>query len=397
MQGPPPNAQRDDLDAVTDRAIERYRGDTACLRDRLDRVKACTASVDDMHEVLRLVTGYTEAGTHSARRRPTGTGTGDFYDRLLDAYSNLWEAIAWDGADAAALVDDAATRGDISGWPPTFVDVERVYATLDSTAAHLDVAHIEHENAENPNFVGQLMGQALGQAARRHRRLTSPTMMCDAATAQPFVTGGIEHAFELGRCSASATYYIVRFYVEDRAWMALLHLNPSTTAHTAIAVVTLKDDARPFDLTLYMGVPVEALSPSLAAAHNLIPVFLSLVSRPAPWNAPVSPAREYAQLVVPPVPIVDHIERIMLPVASLFALPPSVSGLMTTVAALERGSIQRATSGVQLDERSLVLALLLFRKQLQERLRASGSAAPLVALTLARPGAQQYPTSGSKA
>ncbi|QBZ81773.1 hypothetical protein pclt_cds_1196 [Pandoravirus celtis] len=249
-------------------ASDIYNRNIQTLDERIERLQAGVANAEDMGEIMRLVAGHIESGTQAARRG------GGFYPRLRKAYDGLWEALTWE-AGAAAAVADAARAGRISGWPPTFADVQSVYAEMEPATADRHMAQIEAEAAVSLTGAGQTLGIALGQAVRRRAA---------AASLDPYAFSLVADAHILAQslaCMPANVYYVLRFYVNSQAWAMLVNLTPQPGHSPLVAAISVPDDAKRVQYRVHVAAPAFALSPALQPLiHQVGPFWRRWRARP---------------------------------------------------------------------------------------------------------------------
>ncbi|AGO83335.1 hypothetical protein pdul_cds_1056 [Pandoravirus dulcis] len=343
-----------------DDASDAYARDIRVLNEQTQRLHAGTADAGDMREIMRLVAGHIESGTQAAR------WGGGFYQRLLNAYDGLWEALSWGDGIAAAAVAEAARAGRISGWPPTFADVQSVYAELEPATAGLHVARIEQQNAANLRHAGQALGSALAQAVRRRAAIASLdpsafSLVADAHALAPSLA-----------CAPASPYYLLRFYVNTEAWVMLVNLAPRPGQGPLVLAISIPDDARRIRYRARVAAPAHSLTAALQPLMGQMGLFLAALARSAPWEDPV-PLDAPSSSILEPLPAgAAQIDALMVPVPSSLALPSAVQYALTLIGPENVSDIDDgALYGTEVDECHLALAIRLFVGQIDARAMAA--------------------------
>lgn len=343
-----------------DDASDAYARDIQALNQQTQRLQAGTADADDTREIMRLVAGHIESGTQAAR------WGGGFYPRLLDAYDGLWEGLTWGNGVAAAAVAEAARDGRVSGWPPTFADVQRVYAELEPATAGLHVARLEQQSAANPRHAGQSLGSALAQAVRRRVAVASLdpsafSLVADARALAPSLA-----------CAPASPYYLLRFYVNTETWVMLVNLAPQPGQGTLVLAISIPDDARRIRYRSRMAAPAYSLTTALQPVMGQMGLFLAALARPAPWEDPV-PLDAPSSSILEPLPAgAAQIDALMVPVPSSLALPSAVQYALTLIGPEHANDVDDgALYGTEVDECHLALAIRLFVGQIDARAMAT--------------------------
>ncbi|AGO85821.1 hypothetical protein psal_cds_1397 [Pandoravirus salinus] len=371
----------DDLggdDGDTMDASDIHERDVQTLDQRIDRLQSGTANAEDLGEIVRLAAGHIESGTQAARRG------GGFYPRLRKAYDSLWESLTW-GSGAAAVVAEAARAGRISGWPPTFADVQAVYAEMEPATAGRHMARIEDESAvSGPAIAGQSLGMALGQAVRRQAALASMD-----PSALTLATDARDLAQSLA-CTPTGAYYVLRFYVDSEAWVMLVNLTPQPGHSPLVSAISMPDDAHRFRYRMHVAAPPFSVSPALQPLIDRVAPFLASLARPAPWEEPV-PLDALSSLLLEPLPTgAAQIDALMVPVPSSLALPSGVQYALTLIGRENANAVDDASLyGAQVDECHLALAVRLFAGQIDARL-AGASARRQAQTSLVQAAAAAY-------
>ncbi|AVK75533.1 hypothetical protein pqer_cds_1111 [Pandoravirus quercus] len=322
------------------------------LRALCGRLNNGTASADDVFAAMRLSDGA-RVGTAPIIVVGDGSqmvGVEQKCTGLVAAYEALWSSL-----DDHAI--QALIRNGPSGWPPTFVDVERAYIALAPRSAPAHVARIQMDPSDNVVRAAQRLGHALSDAARTREAMRTAACLPFAEAWTPVLDwAGAEH---LRDCTPHARYTIAVVRRLDGDTIVFLRDVGGNRPSVGLLHVETRDMLPVDDARLLVLAPVP---PALVIYGDLLGLFLAaLAHRPVgvDYGTP-------AERLLTPTPA--GLAQIKAALDSRRALrasaAASVQRLFPATVALDAYAPVRS---VDLSECQLVLALRLFAGQVEAR------------------------------
>jgi hypothetical protein len=369
-------------------AIEwQPRSDMAAAEALCGRIADGTADAADLYEALRLVHGSMGAGTSRARLLSPAV---DPCWIPLRAYGYMWQTLAQSPAAVAAV------RQSATGWPPTFVDVQRAYTLMDPSSAYEHVRQLDLEAADDLHTPAYALAQAMADTARRSEAVARSPAGIFGGSIEPFavvwhdVLDPREPAF-IGACDPTQAYYILVAQSDAGSRVGLFAMDINGNA-TLLATSYTPTGTSPLD-----GEHVAHVDrmPDWVGYDTVMPLFLAALGY-EPGEAAtaieiiqsrrinegdggdgddngddddvLASWRQTAAFFEPPPAGMAQVRRTLLPVASRFAVPP---GVRQEIALGQDGDedswFDADLSDAWLDDCRLFLAIRLFQGQLEAR------------------------------
>lgn len=349
------------------------------------RVSDGSADAADLREMLRLALGGAIGGAGSAWRaaeRPNATTS---CGPVVDTYRHLWRTLARPEHTAALGVVLSMS----SAWPPTFADVVRAYAGLDTeddpALGHLYLLQKRIEDRPLTEIVGALV-QSIDAAARRRAILGAIGYSPSQSFADPFAGTDWVDARVQG-CNPNVSYFILESDGDEDTRMALFAVTPQSGTATLVATAAIPyclptTRARPFDVLSRVDAgPLASIAARPRVTEALAPyaesltLFLAALASPEPCQLYEDEEETYADdiertsLLLEPTPAgAQQIKATMVPLPSEFDLPDPVRDLIDdNYANAEDDWYSAPMRGAWMDECRLVIALRLFEGQVRAR------------------------------